>query len=430
MKKLYVRIAIGIGLAAVIGLVTVGLLVPRIASIIEGVMNEETLSGGPHWVARQLNEASRDEWNAILADARQRSSMNFRIVTAAELETVGGRRLGRAPDEPRHGPPFIRDRAGRVSLYLPLHDGSHYLIAGPLRRPPVMRWTISAIVFVLVLTATASAAVGIPLVRWLRELRGAITALGQGNWAVRLDPDGPLGEVAASVNRTATRLQEQFEEREALLQAVSHEIGTPLSRMRFQVELLDGAVQPEQHARLDALNQDLDELDELATELIGWVETEAKSPARHFDAAEVLRSLIELEQLNSDSTVVIELETEGDTTLAADQRLFQRAAENLLRNARRYAQHRVVVALRAHDADTLSLDVRDDGPGIPPEQWSRVLEPFVRLDEPRSRAQRGLGLGLAIVRRIVKSHGGSISVGAAPEGGTSITTLWRKRHTT
>jgi len=68
--------------------------------------------------------------------------------------------------------------------------------------------------------------------------------------------------------------------------------------------------------------------------------------------------------------------------------------------------------------------VRDDGPGIPRDQWTKVLEPFVRIDAPRSRAHRGLGLGLAIVRRIVEAHGGSIEVADAPEGGTSVRTTW------
>jgi two-component system sensor histidine kinase RstB len=110
-------------------------------------------------------------------------------------------------------------------------------------------------------------------------------------------------------------------------------------------------------------------------------------------------------------------------TLCADQRQFQRAIENLLRNAVRYAHERIVVEARA-DAAAVVIEVRDDGPGIPSEQWMSVLEPFVCIDTPRSRAHRGLGLGLAIVRRIVEAHGGIVTVTNASEGGTCVRTIW------
>jgi two-component system sensor histidine kinase RstB len=74
--------------------------------------------------------------------------------------------------------------------------------------------------------------------------------------------------------------------------------------------------------------------------------------------------------------------------------------------------------------DIVAVEVRDDGPGIPPEQRTRVHEPFVRADAAPTRAHRGLGLGLAIVRRIVDAHGGSITVTSAEEGGTCVRTVW------
>jgi two-component system sensor histidine kinase RstB len=119
----------------------------------------------------------------------------------------------------------------------------------------------------------------------------------------------------------------------------------------------------------------------------------------------------------------ITLMVPANMTLCADERQFQRAIENLLRNALRYAHECVVVEVQA-DATGVVVEVRDDGPGIPPEQWTSVLEPFVRIDAPRSRAHRGLGLGLAIVRRIVQAHGGLVMVTDAREGGTCVRTIW------
>ena len=97
--------------------------------------------------------------------------------------------------------------------------------------------------------------------------------------------------------------------------------------------------------------------------------------------------------------------------------------ENLLRNAVRYAQDRVTVTVTTVQGQ-VAIDVGDDGPGIPGDQRTRVLNPFVRLDGSHTRAHRGLGLGLAIVRRIVEAHGGSVTISESPERGTLVRTLW------
>jgi signal transduction histidine kinase len=284
------------------------------------------------------------------------------------------------------------------------------------------------LIFVLALTATASAAVGIPLVRRLRSVQNAISELGGGNWAVRLDAnaEGALGDLAESINRTAAQLQQQFQEREALLQVVSHEMGTPLSRMRFQIGMLEDEIQrPNQRNRLRALGDDLDELDELSTELIAWMEPDSTASIvkREFELQPVLESLAELARSEKARSQPVTVLVPANVMVCADQRQFQRAIENLLRNALRYAHECIVVEVHA-DADGAVIEVRDDGPGIPREQWTNVFEPFVRIDAPRSRAHRGLGLGLAIVRRIVEAHGGMVTVTDASEGGTCVRTIW------
>ena len=113
-----------------------------------------------------------------------------------------------------------------------------------------------------------------------------------------------------------------------------------------------------------------------------------------------------------------------DVTAYVDQRQFQRAIENLLRNAFRYAHALVVVEVWVSE-DTVAVEVRDDGPGIPREQWTTVLEPFVRVDSATDHGPTGdWASGLAIVRRIVDAHGGSITVTSAEEGGTCVRTIW------
>jgi two-component system sensor histidine kinase RstB len=183
--------------------------------------------------------------------------------------------------------------------------------------------------------------------------------------------------------------------------------------------------------RVRALVVDLDELDSLSTDLVGWMETDSGSRTARdiLTLAPLLQLLVELEHHSAGESVRGEVRVAPDVTAWVDQRQFQRALENLLRNAFRYAQKLVVVEAWI-TGDSVEVEVRDDGPGIPPTQWTTVLEPFVRTDSAPTRAHRGLGLGLAIVRRIVDAHGGQIAVTSAPEGGTCVRTTWpRASHT-
>jgi signal transduction histidine kinase len=356
----------------------------------------------------------------MLADARQRVTAPLDILPVSGLPPARARRAAA-------GQPFLNSRgSGPLLIHIPLHGGSHVLVVGPMRPPPVRSLVVFSLVFGLVLIPTVSLLVGFPLVRTLRRFRTAIHELGRGNWAARLDirSEVALRELAESINRTAGQLERQFQEREALLQAVSHEMGTPLSRMRFQVELLESSVStPAQRERLRALGEDLDELDELSTELVSWMDSEPRSDARlPFELAPVLESLVELEQ-RGPGTPIIGLSCPPGIRVAADRRQFERAIENLLRNAVRYAQERVTVTVATIDGQ-VAVDVGDDGPGIPLEHRTRVLNPFVRLEGSHTQAHRGLGLGLAIVRRIVEAHGGSVTIGELPERGTLVRTFW------
>ena len=422
MRHLYARIAAGVVLALVAGWVASTLMAPRLNRIMNQSLGDQLLGSGLRWVAQRIDDVPKDEWADRLSEARRELTVPLAIIPSTALPGGVAKAVSNAE------PTLASDPANdRTSIYIPLDAGAYFLVAGPLPTPPVAPLVPMGLVFALVLTATASAAVGIPLVRRIRSLRHAIGELGDGNWDVRLDTnaEGALRELAESINSTAAQLQRQFQEREALLQVVSHEIGTPLARMRFQVELLDSALQaPEHRARLRALSDDLDELDGLSTELVGWMEADAQAgAARTFAVGPVIESLIELERPGDDGLPQIRLVVPPDATVRADQRQFQRAIENLLKNARRYAQERVLVEARVESAHVV-VEIRDDGPGIPRDQWARVLEPFVRIDGSPSRAHRGLGLGLAIVRRVVEAHGGAVSVGEAPEGGTQVRTSW------
>jgi signal transduction histidine kinase len=425
MRRLYARIASGVIFAVVVGWAAAALSLAQLRGQMALEPPDLLAGNGLRWIAAQLDALPESVWNERLAEVRRYVRLPLAIISATDVppDALVSQSAGK--------PLFVPAEIGPPSIYFPLHAGSHFLVAGPPPSPPSPPLTpllTGALIFVLALTATASAAVGIPLVRRLRGLQQAISELGAGNWAVRLDAnaEGGLSDLAESINRTAAQLQQQFQEREALLQVVSHEIGTPLSRMRFQVGMLEDQIQSPNHRnRLRALSDDLDELDDLSTELVAWMEPDSSGNAikRDFELQPVLESLAELACSETARAQPITVRVPPNVTLCADQRQFQRAIENLLRNAVRYAHERIVVEARA-DAAGVVIEVRDDGPGIPREQWTSVLEPFVRIDARRSQAHRGLGLGLAIVRRIVEAHGGVVTVTNASEGGTCVRTIW------
>jgi signal transduction histidine kinase len=422
MRGLYLRIISSAVLAIVIAWLAVGLLSSQFRSRFDPRAQGPGGPGGPiRWIATQLDGLSEEEWPARLAEAQREMAIPLSIVKADALPREAASQV----TVPR--PMFVDDGRGGRSMFVPIRGGAYYMVAAPPAPPPPWPLIAGSAIFVCVLTLTASAVVGIPLVRRLQMLRHAIVELGNGNWAVRVTPrGGVLGELAESITRTASQLQRQFQEREALLQVASHEIGTPLSRMRFELAMLEERLVNERDLRrVRALVVDLDELDSLSTDLVAWMETDAGSRATRDVLAlgPLLQLLAELEHHAAGKRVRVDVRVEPDVTAFVDQRQFQRAIENLLRNAFRYAQALIVVEVWVTE-DKVAVEVRDDGPGIPPEQWTTVLEPFVRVDSAPTRAHRGLGLGLAIVRRIVDAHGGGIALTSAGEGGTCVRTVW------
>jgi two-component system, OmpR family, sensor histidine kinase RstB len=214
--------------------------------------------------------------------------------------------------------------------------------------------------------------------------------------------------------------------RDELVQAVSHELGSPLARLRFHLELLENQPEGKRSERLEAMARELDALEELVAELLNYAQSDhLKLDQKAFEPHQVLSDLAELAHLEApdDHTVHVELSVSPGAIVLADPRLFQRAVENLLRNAVQHARSRVCLELR-QDETHVHVAVHDDGPGIPKELHEKVTVAFFRLQADRDRKTGGAGLGLAIVNRIMQRHGGRIAISASPLGGAMVATIW------
>lgn len=349
--------------------------------------------------------------------------VEFELLTLAELdERIGSpRALGT--------PIAFREDWRRHWFFLAFTDGSGALAAGPFNPSvPVGYAPVGLIAAAVVLPALA-AFIALRVERELNKVERASRALSEGRLSVRVDNRrGPSNELAASFNEMAGRIEELIRSRDELVQAVSHELGSPLSRLRFYVELV--ATPGLSEERLKDITRELDALDELVAELLSYVQSDdVDLQSRAFAPTPVLRDLGELARLDAadEREVAVEDRLPAETLLVADPKLFSRAIENLLRNAVRYAQARVRIEISETDRG-IDVAVHDDGPGIPKEMREKVTAPFVRLEASRERKTGGVGLGLAIVSRIVRRHGGELAIGSSPLGGALVSTQWPKRR--
>lgn len=270
-----------------------------------------------------------------------------------------------------------------------------------------------------------------PVWRDLEALRQTARALGEGHFEAR----SPAARSSAfellteTLNGMAERIQRLIATQKDMASAISHELRTPIARMRFALEMLADTDEHEERERLwKMMEVDLDELDNLIDSSLTYARFEREQPELHLSPVELAPWLEE--EVESMRILSRHLELTIDSSaLPAGQRVeldlksMPYAITNLLRNALKYARTRIAVSAEVVD-DSIRVHVDDDGIGIPAEERQRVFFAFTRLDRSRDRATGGYGLGLAIVRLVLEQHGGKARADASPLGGARFTLEW------
>lgn len=279
-----------------------------------------------------------------------------------------------------------------------------------------------AIMLVLVFVAVAVAAwpVADRLTRRLKALTQGVERFGQGQLAHRVEVEGQdeVADLARSFNQAAQRIEELVTAHRSLLANASHELRSPLARMKMAVSMMSDAT-PERAQRLSQeIHEDIRELDELVEEVLLASRLDAR-PNLDRHPVDLLGLLIE-EAQRTGAEVHAGPEATG-LDLQADDRLLRRAVRNLLENARRYgrsasgdAQVDASLHISPHQVD---IAIEDRGPGVPTDQQDRIFEPFYRLPGHAEHAG-GVGLGLSLVRQIAQRHGGQARCEAREGGGS------------
>lgn len=246
------------------------------------------------------------------------------------------------------------------------------------------------------------------LTRRLERLRAGVDAWGTGDFVARVPDDGSdeVAAVAKSFNRAADHVERLIKSHRALLANASHELRSPLARLRMAIDLYEQA--PDDN-RKEEIVRNLAELDTLVEEIL------LASRLDHIERLDALEP-IDLLALVSEEGARNGVDVTGAAAIVrGDARLLGRLVRNLMQNALRHGRPPVTATV-SRAGSTVELRVRDHGPGIPENESTRVFEPFYR-PSGRGEASGGWGLGLALVRQIAERHGGAVRYQAPSDGG-------------
>jgi signal transduction histidine kinase len=292
-----------------------------------------------------------------------------------------------------------------------LRDGSWARFDTELpEAPQTLPWRLALTLAVLLASVLALSYVAVRwVVRPLQQLTEAAQALGEDLNRPPLPEDGPreVRQAAQAFNTMQQRLASFIDERTRLLTALSHDLKTPLTRMRLRADLMED---DEQRLRFES---DLKEMEAMVTQTLDFMRgLGGNEPRQPVDMTALLAALQADQQAMGRAVVV---EGRAAAPLVGLASLLKRALGNLIDNAVLYGGRATV---RVEDTpERLTLRILDEGPGIPESALERVFEPFVRLEASRNRATGGTGLGLGIARNIARAHGGDVELRNRPEGG-------------
>lgn len=409
-------------------LMSAGLLVAQLAgSMIQSWDRQRTLG---HTVSHELAQRIAAVYRVVdaqtgpqrqpMATLLSTPSLQIHIVDSAPPPVVAGPSM--LDDLPGHITEVLGQRAevratelpqmGRFAfkLHLRLSSGEWLRLNGSAPEGVfALPWNLLfnlglMLVAVVLLVAMAARST----VRPLTELARAAHGLSRNLRSPPVPETGPteVREAAQAFNAMQEHIRSGIEERERFLAAVSHDLKTPLTRMRLRTEMM---ADPQLRAQLQA---DTDDMLQLLDGTLDFLRGKAVEEAlQRVDLVALVESLVEDYQ----GLGTVTLEAPDALQWSCRPRALKRALTNLIDNALKYGgQAHVVLAAGPSGAEVL---VQDNGPGLPEDELQKVFEPFYRVEHSRSRDTGGAGLGLAIVRQIARSHGGDVELSNRAEGG-------------
>ena len=355
-----------------------------------------------------------DAGSAPLQEELERLQTNF----ASDLSVFGpdGEMLasvGEPLDPPKDGREdggFVRGVGRGATLALHLPDGRWVVLRHRNHEHGMTFGWLAPFVLLALAVGLGAWPLVRRLTRRLERLQSQVDALGAGNLSARVEAEGrdEVADLAHSFNRAADRIERLVNAQKTLLASASHELRSPLTRMRLAIELLAGEDRPELR---DQVARDIAELDELIGELLLASKLDALTEPEKSERVDLLA-------LAAEETSRAGAELSGEPLeVLGDPRMLRRLLRNLIENGLRYGGDQGVEVWIGRSDQNACVRVEDRGPGVAEAERERVFEPFYRLPgTPETGA--GVGLGLALVRQIARHHGGDARCLPRPGGGS------------
>ena len=281
--------------------------------------------------------------------------------------------------------------------------------------PKEMVSTSSVRLFVLWTTLPSILLIVIALIflknqtRPLVKLAKAAERFGKGDYVNDFRPSGAqeIRKAAYEFDRMAKRINRHLNQRSEMLSGISHDLRTPLTRLKLQLAMID------QKDLSKNMSKDIDEMEKMLNDYLQFAKTQAQEGTEKIELKKLFDE-IKL-RINNEN---LKVSSEDSIILEGRPLALKRSFENIIQNGLTYGQ-KVIVKIKKTSNRAL-INFEDDGPGIPEDQYKNVFKPFFRLDKSRSLNHSGVGLGLAIVEDVINSHGGSIQLGKSENKGLQV----------
>ena len=333
-----------------------------------------------------------------------------RTTGSSTLDELLGNALRERVRRPFHMDTFSHDREVRIQVQLP--DGVMDIVVDRERL-----FSSTTYIFVMWMVGTSLLLFAIATifmrnqVRPIRRLATAVDNFGKGREDSDFKPEGSteIRQAAAAFNLMRERIQRTMNQRTEMLAGISHDLRTPLTRMKLQLAMVSDS--PE----IADLRSDVEEMEKMVEEYLAFARGESAEQVATTNVSAILRDIANGARVNE---TPVDLRAKDRIFIPLKPNGFKRAVTNLVNNALLYGNSVAVEVTEIKGAIQITVD--DDGPGIPEEEREEVFKPFYRLDSARSPDTAGSGLGLTIARDVIRAHGGDLTIEDSPLGGARI----------
>ena len=242
-------------------------------------------------------------------------------------------------------------------------------------------------------------------IRPIIHLSQAAEKFGKGQFDSDFKVSGALEIRQASYEfeRMKRRILKHISQRTAMLSGISHDLKTPLTRLKLQIELLN------KNQKLNSLKEEITEMEKMINEYLDFASNQYSQPVEKFNIIQLIQNLIDKSFKKN-----IKIKSPKNLVFLGRKNLIRRCIANIINNSQKYAENILITCKKIKK--TVQINIDDDGPGIADEHKEKVFRPFYRIDKSRSLKETNVGLGLSIVEDIVNSHGGTVKLLNNPKG--------------